>query len=177
MGEGTALKIGNHAQKLSPKYFKMPPSRRGDAIKGLLGELTLWEISRPSVKKWCERCCVVVITTAQLHSNKPELRFCAGSNPAHGVSQIGDGKDLWQWSRLETRLNTWCRSTVPQKQFIIIIKQLNRLFVKKLCEIIKWYSRNGGASAKKATIQKNRQKTIQSSSPGENDGCENIYWI
>ena len=25
---------------------------------------------------------VVVITTAQLHSTKPELRFCAGSNPA-----------------------------------------------------------------------------------------------
>ena len=33
-------------------------------------------------------CCVlfvVVITTAQLHLTKPELRFCAGSNPACGV--------------------------------------------------------------------------------------------
>ena len=47
---------------------------------------------------------VVVITTAQLHSTKPELRFCAGSNPAHGVSEIRDGEDLWQWSRLEIRL-------------------------------------------------------------------------
>ena len=28
---------------------------------------------------------VVVITTAQLHSTKPELTFCAGSNPARGV--------------------------------------------------------------------------------------------
>ena len=37
---------------------------------------------------------VVVITTAQLHSTKPELRFCAGSNPAHGVSEIRDGEDL-----------------------------------------------------------------------------------
>ena len=37
---------------------------------------------------------VVVITTAQLHSTKPELRFCAGSNPARGVSEIGDGEDL-----------------------------------------------------------------------------------
>ena len=37
---------------------------------------------------------VVVITTAQLHSSKPELRFCAGSNPAHGVSDICDGEDL-----------------------------------------------------------------------------------
>ena len=31
---------------------------------------------------------VVVITTAQLHSTKTELRFCAGSNPARGVSEI-----------------------------------------------------------------------------------------
>ena len=36
----------------------------------------------------------VVITTAQLHSTKPELRFCAGSNPAPGVSEIRDGEDL-----------------------------------------------------------------------------------
>ena len=64
---------------------------------------------------------VVVITTAQLHSTKTELRFCAGSNPAHGVSEICDGEDLWQWSRLEIRLNAFRRSTIPQKQFIIII--------------------------------------------------------
>ena len=37
---------------------------------------------------------VVVITTAQLHSTKPELRFCAGSNHARGVSEIRDGEDL-----------------------------------------------------------------------------------
>ena len=37
---------------------------------------------------------VVVITTAQLHSTKPELRFCTGSNPACGVSEIRDGEDL-----------------------------------------------------------------------------------
>ena len=37
---------------------------------------------------------VVVITTAQLHLTKPELRFCAGSNPARGVSEIRDGEDL-----------------------------------------------------------------------------------
>ena len=40
------------------------------------------------------RCGVVVITTAQLHSTKPELRLCAGSNSARGVSEICDGKDL-----------------------------------------------------------------------------------
>ena len=37
---------------------------------------------------------VVVVTTAQLHSTKPGLRFCAGSNPARGVSEIRDGEDL-----------------------------------------------------------------------------------
>ena len=37
---------------------------------------------------------VVVITTAQLHSIKPELRFCANSNPARIVSEIRDGEDL-----------------------------------------------------------------------------------
>ena len=62
---------------------------------------------------------VVVITTAQLHSTKPELKFCAGSNPARGVSEIRDGEDLWQWSQLEIRLNAFSRSTIPQKQFII----------------------------------------------------------
>ena len=64
---------------------------------------------------------VVVITTTQLHSTKPELRFCAGSNPAHGMSEIHDGEDLWQWSRLEIKLNAFHLSTIPQKQFIIII--------------------------------------------------------
>ena len=29
--------------------------------------------------------------------------------------------NLWQWSRLEIRLNAFRRSTIPQKQFIIII--------------------------------------------------------
>ena len=53
----------------------------------------------------------MVITTAQLHSKKPELRFCAGSNPARGVSEIRDGEDLWQWSPLEIRLNAFRRST------------------------------------------------------------------
>ena len=64
---------------------------------------------------------VVVITTAQLHSTKPELRFCAGSNLPRGVSEIRDGEDLWQWSRLELRLNAFRRSTISQKQLIIII--------------------------------------------------------
>ena len=50
---------------------------------------------------------VVVVTTAQLHSWKPELRFSARWSPARGVSEICDGKDLWQWSRLEIRLHAF----------------------------------------------------------------------
>ena len=41
-----------------------------------------------------KRCGVVVITFAQLHSTKPELRFCVCSNLARGVSEIRDGEDL-----------------------------------------------------------------------------------
>ena len=61
---------------------------------------------------------VVAITTAQLHSTKPELRFCAGSNPARGMLEIRDGEDLRQWSRLEMRINAFRRSTIPKKKFI-----------------------------------------------------------
>ena len=48
-------------------------------------------------------------------------RSSAGSNPACGVPEIRGGEDLWQWTQLEIRLNVFCRSTIPQKQFIIII--------------------------------------------------------
>ena len=37
---------------------------------------------------------VVIINNAQLHSTKPELRFCAGSNPVCGVLESRDGEDL-----------------------------------------------------------------------------------
>ena len=37
---------------------------------------------------------VVVITTAQLHSTKSEVTFCACSNRARGRSEIRDGEDL-----------------------------------------------------------------------------------
>ena len=35
-------------------------------------------------------------TTAQLHSNNPELRFCKRSNTAHGLSEVRDGEALGQ---------------------------------------------------------------------------------
>ena len=50
-----------------------------------------------------------------------ELRFCAVSNPARSVSEIRNGQDLWQWSRLEIRLNSFRQSSIRQKQFITII--------------------------------------------------------
>ena len=61
-----------------------------------------------------------IITTPQLHSTKPEPRFCAGSNPACGMSEIHEGENLWQWSWLEIRPNAFRRSAISQKQFIII---------------------------------------------------------
>ena len=64
---------------------------------------------------------VVIITSAQLQWTKPELLFSACSNPACGMSEICDGEDLWQLSRLEIKLHAFCRSSIAQKQFIIII--------------------------------------------------------
>ena len=54
--------------------------------------------SEPALKKSFEELALEKIllhncTTAQLHSTKPKLRFCAGSNPARGVSEIQDGED------------------------------------------------------------------------------------
>ena len=43
---------------------------------------------------------LVVITTAQLPSIKPELRFCTDSNPAHCVLENCDDENIWQSSQL-----------------------------------------------------------------------------
>ena len=55
------------------------------------------------------------MTTTQLHSKKLELRSCAGSKSACGVTKTPDGKDLCEWSGLEIRLNAFRRSSIPQK--------------------------------------------------------------
>ena len=81
-----------------------------------LTSLTLWQ--HGVVVLWHRG--VVVITTVQFYSTKPEFRFCRGSNPACGMSEIRDGEDLGQWSWLEIRQNAFRQSTIPQKQFIII---------------------------------------------------------
>ena len=62
----------------------------------------------------------LIITTAQLHSTKPELRFCTGSNPARSVSEIRSGEDLWHWSWLEIRLNGFRWSTIPQNNLLLL---------------------------------------------------------
>ena len=64
---------------------------------------------------------VVVIASTQLYSTNPKFRFCAGSNPDCGVSEIRDGENLWQWFAALNKAN--CLSSVNHttKQFIIII--------------------------------------------------------
>ena len=47
--------------------------------------------------------------------------FCAGSNLAPSMSVICHSENLWQWSRLQIRTHTFRRTTILQKQFIIII--------------------------------------------------------
>ena len=85
---------------------------------------------------------VVVITTAQLHSTKPQRRFYAGLNLASSIPEIRDGEYLWQWFLLKVRINDFRRSTTPQKQFIIIIiiikitMTYSFLFTRKLREYL-----------------------------------------
>ena len=56
---------------------------------------------------------VVVITTAQLNSTKPEFRFCAGSNPTRGASEICNG---------ENRLEIWA---VLVKSYVNAIRRIH----------------------------------------------------
>ena len=43
-------------------------------------------------------------------------KLCASSNPACDMLEIQNGKDLWQWSGLEIRLNAFSWSIILQKQ-------------------------------------------------------------
>ena len=62
-----------------------------------------------------------------LFYSKTKLRFCAGSNSAQGMLQISNGHNLRQWSWLKIKLNTFRQSTIPQKQFIVIVIFLSNL--------------------------------------------------
>ena len=85
-------------------------------LLGLLSALCLSLCWFSNVSPWCSgyHCCTTSF-------NKAWIRFCAGSYPARGVSEIRYGEDLLQCSRLEIRLNNFRRSSIRQKQFIIII--------------------------------------------------------
>ena len=67
-----------------PSLFHIKHEYQESLIQGRI------TINRPRTKT----SVVVVITTAQLHLAKPELMFCAGSNPTQGVFEIRDGEDL-----------------------------------------------------------------------------------
>ena len=58
-------------------------------------------------------------TKPTLSNFKPNIK--PNFNPARGVLEIGDGENLWQWSRLEIGLNVLRQAAIQQKQFIIII--------------------------------------------------------
>ena len=52
--------------------------------------------------------------------NNSRLRYCAGLNPAYGLTEVYDGENLRQWSRIEIKLtpsvdeyNSWSSSTLP----------------------------------------------------------------
>ena len=70
----------------------------------------------------------MVITIRQLHSTKPVFRFCVSSNPVRGVLEVDFDENIWQWSRLEVRLNplrgnpSKCSKTV--KQFACFCQQI-----------------------------------------------------
>ena len=75
------------------------------------------------------------------------------------MPEIHNGKDLWQWSWLEIRLNVFRWSTIPQKQFIIIYC----LFKIK-------GNVNNKVSVVKATIT-----TLKSKTGDFNDGLKLFY--
>ena len=67
-----------------------------------------------------EEAYAIFLKRARVSTNHAIFGNCPSSNPIHGLSEIRDGEDLWQWSLLEIRLNAFCWSIIPQKQFIII---------------------------------------------------------
>ena len=64
-------------------------------IINISGSNTLISVNFSWIFPWILWCLgVVVIAAAQIHSTKPELRFCTSSSPARGVSEIRNGEDL-----------------------------------------------------------------------------------
>ena len=106
-------------------FFLSPVINSYSRWKEIL-QFSTYIVSLDAIPNHRRRRCVLVITTAQFYLTKPKVRFCASSNPARGVSEIRDGEDRWQRSRLEVRLNAFRQSITPQKQFIIDLLKLRR---------------------------------------------------
>ena len=65
-----------------------------------------------------------------------EFTFRQFEGNARDVSEIRDVEDLRQWSRLEieTGINIFRQSTMPQKQFIIMIIMISIMIISlKFC--------------------------------------------
>ena len=119
------------------RFFNCAHGTKLRNAPNIMNELFKGKIFNGEVHSW--RRGVVVITTAQLHSTKPELRFCPDPNPACGALEIRNGENLWQWSRLEMakRLPS---VTIPKKQFIIIIRPETYFVLKELhCKRASWH--------------------------------------
>ena len=62
---------------------------KSERHKAFTEDINKWcRVFAEEINMWCSG--IVVITTAQLHLNKPELRFCTCSNPA--CSHLGDSR-------------------------------------------------------------------------------------
>ena len=82
----------------------------------------------------------MVITTAQVHSTKPQLKslHADGVNPVHGVLDVCDDENLWQCSLLKIRHHVLRWSTIPQKPLIIINFTRNTIPSKISKHFLEW---------------------------------------
>ena len=90
---------------------------------------------------------VVIITTAQLHSSKPEFRLCAGSNPNRGVLDIRDGEDQTmlpagskpkRLSSVNHTAKQFIAITLPAISLLRLMFSWALTFHKKLCYLLQW---------------------------------------
>ena len=69
----------------------LPATRMTERQSNYPGKV-VWRDNYQGQVVWCRG--VVVITTAQIHSTRPELMFWASSNLARGMSEIRNDEDL-----------------------------------------------------------------------------------
>ena len=98
-----------------------------------------------NIYKWNSLCmlsrhCVVVSTFSQIHSTKPELRFCVNLNPAFHVSETCNGENLLQkcWQRFFIIIINPSQKTTENTCYV-----LNITISKNLCLLKLSYKDNG----------------------------------